>query len=278
MRVHRFPIRLLFASLAASPLVGCEMLHSNVPVAVTVIDAETKAPVPGAEVVLVYPVDDSGAHNRDIAAITAAGGVAQLKTPSSEALPQLKLVAPGYLPEQRGLPGDAIRGIKTAESSWPFSHIEPVAFFVEVYHGPEPSVDLTVPLGFKGQVKVEVRVREDVVYQPMQRTFSATVPTDGKVQVDGPLILKHGRGPVFFAHFADEAHTLIPGEDAPDNAIAFRWLRSEGRTEVFVVGTRAEYESYRRALNKPAGGGDSSGDKKGKGRRGGGGGGDGSGS
>ena len=193
-------------------------------------------------------------------------------------MPQVKLSAPNYLPEKRGLPGDALRGLKANESMWPFfNHPETVTVTMELYHGPIPEIHLLVPPGYRGQIKVDVHVREDVAYQPGLREFQGTVPADGMVQIEGPPILRHGCGPKFRAIYMDEAHTEVPTELGPDE-VGFRWVRTEGRTEIFVIGTKADYEKYRRAGDKgSSSNSDSNSGKSGKGggggRRGGGGGG-----
>jgi len=272
----RQPVQLALFPLVVFTAVGCQMMHPSIPVAVTIRDAETKAPIPGAEVVFLYPTDDSSSHARDSTGKTDPYGVAQIRAATGDdALPQIKISAPGYLPEQKGVPGDALRAIKAAESFWSStSHQTPVEIAMEVYRGPVPTVELIVANGFRGLIKVEVRIREDVVYEPGQRVFPRNVPSDGSVQVEGPPILRHDRGPVFCARYGDD-NALIPTQDLKDDEIGFRWLRCEGRTEFFVIGTRAELEKYRRATAK-GGGSDSGSDKgsgKGGGRRGGGGGG-----
>ncbi|HEV3440906.1 MAG TPA: carboxypeptidase-like regulatory domain-containing protein [Gemmata sp.] len=268
--------QLVLFPLVIFTAVGCQMMHPSIPVAMTIRDAETKAPIPGAEVVFLYPTDDSSSHARDSTGKTDPNGVAQIRAVSADdALPQVKISAPGYLPEQKGLPGDALRAIKAANPFWSStSHQSPVEIAMEVYRGPVPTVELMVVNGYRGLIKVEVRIREDVVYEPGQRVFPRNVPTDGSVQVEGPPILRRDHGLVFCARYGDD-NALIPTQDLKDDEVGFRWLRCEGRTEFFVIGTRADLEKFRRAAVK-AGGSDSGSDKssgKGGGRRGGGGGG-----
>lgn len=259
---------------ACAPAVGCSMMHPSVPVEVTVRDAETKQPIPSAEVALLYPTTNSDTQPHESKATTAPTGNARLTANAGEdAIPQVRIIAAGYLTEEKRLPGDALRALKAADSLWPFSQPAPVTLTLDVYRGPDPTIDLTVPAKWRGQVRVEVRVREDIAYEPQKRTFTAVVPTDGNVVMEGPPVLKRGRGPIFFAHYADEAHTLVPSE-APDDQVAFRWLRTEGQIEVFIIGTKAEFDSYRRMAVR-TGGSDSGSGKGGKGggKKGGGGGG-----
>lgn len=268
----RLFIRIVAGSLALNAAVGCQSMHPTVPVAVTIRDAETKAPVPGAEVTFLYPADDSGTHSRDATGVTNAGGIAQVRaTTDADGLPQVKINAANYIADQRMLPGDALRAIRSS-SSWPFTgRTDPVEVSLDVYRGPMPVIDLIVPNGYRGLIKVDVRIREDVAYEQGQRVFRYNVPPDGLVQADGPPILRSCK-PVYFARHLDD--TRVPTE-VRDDEVGFRWLRAEGRTEVFVIGTKGEWESYRRAGDKGSGsdpGTGKSGGGKGSGRRGGGGG------
>jgi uncharacterized membrane protein YgcG len=271
-----FPARVM-ASLAVFPVMifaatGCEMMHPSTPVSVAVWDVETKAPVPGAEVAFLYPTSDPSAKSRDLTGTTNASGIAQVRgVTTDDGLPQVKITAPGYILEQKGLPGDALRSIKENNSFWS-SHHNTVELALFVYHGPSAAIELTVPVGYRGMIKADVRVREDIVYPRDQRVFTGIV-ADGAVQVDGSPLLRSEYKPVFRARYADD--TPVP-MNVQDNEVGFRWLRTEGRTEIFVIGTRAEWEGFRRATDKTnaadSGGKKNGGSGSGGGRRGGGGG------
>ncbi len=264
----RLFLRIIAGSLVLHAAAGCQYLHPTVPVAVTIRDAETKAPVAGAQVAILYPTDESGVHGRDVSGVTSATGVVHVQASTDdEALPQVKINAANYIEDQRMLPGDALRAIRSTSPLGPlFGRNEPVEVALEVYRGPMPVIDLIVPNGYRGLVKVEIRIREDVAYEQGQRVFRYNVPPDGSVQADGPPILRNIRKPVYFARYPDD--TQVP-TDVKDNEVGFRWLRAEGRTEVFVIGTKAEWENFRRAGDKNSNS-DSGSSKKGS-RRGGGG-------
>ncbi|HEV3383425.1 MAG TPA: hypothetical protein VG097_01350 [Gemmata sp.] len=279
----RYPARTIaqFAifSLAIAAANGCQMMHPSAPVAVTVLDAETKTPVPGAQVAFLYPTSDSSEKTRDITGTTNASGVAQISGVSTDdGLPQVRITAPGYVLEQSGLPGSALHSIKENNSFWSSfsSHRDPVELPLYVFHGPSAAIELTVPAGYRGMIKVDVRIREDITYPRDQRVFTGTL-ADGAVQVDGSPLLRSEYKPVYRARYSDD--TPVP-MNVQDNEVGFRWLRTEGRTELFVIGTRAEWEGFRRATDKAIAA-DASGKKSGGsgggggGRRGGGGGGSG---
>jgi hypothetical protein len=232
-------------------LAGCHGLQPTAPVKVVVRDAETRMPIPGAEVALVYPADGP-ASKQNSSGRTGPDGIVQVQAVAGEeAPPRIKLSAENYLAEQKGLPGEAIRGLKETHL---FSRAprEPVEVVYDLYSGPEPTVELVVPTGYRGVVKAEVRVKEEVVYPHGQRKFTYTVPPSGIVEVAGPAILLHGKGPAYQARYADGTPLPI---DARELEVGLRWLRSEGRNEVFVVGTRSEWEAQRRASDKGWSGG-----------------------
>jgi uncharacterized membrane protein YgcG len=263
-----------FAILSLASATGCQMMHPSSPVAVSVLDAETNAAVPGAEVVLLYPTSDPSAKSRDITATTNPSGVAQIRgVTTDDGLPQVRITAPGYILEQSGLPGSVLHTIKENNSFWSSfsSRHDPVELALYVYHGPSAAIELTVPAGYRGMIKVDVRIREDIKYPRDQRVFTGTV-VDGAVQVDGSPLLRSECKPVYRARYTDD--TPVP-MNVQDNEVGFRWLRTEGRTEIFVIGTRAEWEGFRRATDKAiaadASGKKNSGSGGSGGRRGGGG-------
>jgi hypothetical protein len=168
--------------------------------------------------------------------------------------------AAGYLPEEADLgvgaaPGDAV---------------------VQVYAGPRPVVELTVPTGYRGVVTVAARVRDDAPFPPGQRAFNFTVPESGVVSFDAPPVFGHGAGPEFTARFADGSSL---SKQPRDDEVGFRWLGRSGDTHTFVVGTRADYEDAEKSARGNGPGSRSSGSKsdggaqqgRGRGRRGGGG-------
>jgi hypothetical protein len=193
---------------------------------VVVRDAETKAPIPGAEVHLLSTTDIS----RDLAAATTGpdGSVQLAIQPSKEGGLMAEVHAAGY---QTGEQDVTI--LKTQNQA-----------VVEVFSGTRPTVELVLPPGFRGQVTAKVRVQPDA--PPGRREFAFEVPTSGTVEVTGPAILGHPLGPEFRARYPDG--TQLP-KDAPDEVIAFRYLRTDGQDQLFVVGTRMEWEEVRKAHN-----------------------------
>src|SRR5438552_516671 len=81
-------------------LSGCQTLQGSRPVTVQVRDAETKAAISGAGVLISYPLARAFYEPSRSSAKTAADGLARLTAvPSEDALILLETKAPGYLAE-----------------------------------------------------------------------------------------------------------------------------------------------------------------------------------
>jgi hypothetical protein len=261
--------------LVAAP--GCQAFHMYRPVVIRAQDAETKKPIPGAEVHLTYPLALSSSGPWEPVGTTGDDGTVRLKAaPYGEAGILLDVAAPGYMTEQKSYPVEAV---KVIEPSYPFEsdRQRPVNFVVEMYAGPAPAVELVLPAGYRGTVRAAVRVQDDAPFTPGQRVFSYAVPPSGDVQVTGPPLLRRVHTPDFRARYADGPEL---SRQAKDDEIGFWCLKTEGATEYFVVGTRAEFEELRRSEsadegkpNRSSGGGKGGGRGSRRGGRGGGGGG-----
>jgi hypothetical protein len=250
-------------ALAAVALPGCHSFSR--PVSILVRDAETKAPVPGAQV----SISDTIAHPpRVTVRHTGDGGIAHVKvTPFAEFAYAVEATAPGYLPSQKDLPVEDVRKI----SASPFtSHdLDSPTLVVDVFQGPRPTIELTVPTGYRGLLRVELRTDENVSYTPGQRLFRYDVPSTGVVQIVGPPVLLHGLTPDIRVKYPDGTEL---SREAKDSDVGLRWV-SGGNSPVFVIGTKSEGDEARKALEKdePRGhGGRGSGTRGGGGHHGGG--------
>lgn len=152
----------------------------------------------------------------------------------------METTAPGYLLDQKSLSGDLV-AIPTHEPFGLFGAKEPppVSLVAELYAEPGPTIELVLPSGYKGLVRVEVRPRDDVPCPPGQRRFRYDVSPSGEVVATGPALLR--RLPNFVASYADGAPLSVK---AKDDEVGWRWLKSDGVRETFVVGTLAEFYYY----------------------------------
>jgi hypothetical protein len=229
-------------------------------------DAETKQPIPGAEIHLTYPLAQSSTAPWQSVGATGNDGLAHLRAaPYGQAGVLLDVSAPGYLNEQKNYPTAAVEAIKPA-GFFESGERQSADFVVDLYTGPSPEVELVLPDGFRGMVKVGVKIDDSATCPPGQRKFSYTVPPSGTLEFTGPPMLRRVFSPDFNARYANGT----PLSRKPqDDEIGFLCLRSEGGYDYFVVGTRAEYEELRRADRRDDSGSRSSGGGKGGGGRGG---------
>ncbi len=262
--------RILFGPLLLLPTItGCHMLHPTPTIPVVVLDAETKEPIAGAEVQLWTRLDVSPGHVEP-SGITGPDGMARIKVAiSKEADVLIHVCAPNYLP-------DAVDLMLAGKGAG----APPGGAIVEMFAGPRPTIQLLVPDNFRGDLKVEVKIQDDAQSHIRQREFLYKVPPltplnvagmPVVVHVVGPPVFERGLGPEFHGLYANG--TPMPKEPK-DSELVLRWVRSEGLDQYFVVGSKIDQESARRAAEKNIGPRESNNDSKGSGggRRGGGGG------
>jgi hypothetical protein len=211
---------------------------------VQVRDAETKQPLVGAEVYLSYPLTPPELAPWNSSGTTAEDGIVRLRVaPNGENGSRLDVTAKGFLAEAKDLADDAVQALKPARF-FEVAESRPVNVVVELVAEPPPTVELIVPTGYRGIVKVEVQVQEDAAYSPGQRQFCYPVPPSGLVQASGPPLLHH-IGPVdVHARYADGTPLR---RDAKKSELGFWWLKPEGKYQCFVIGTRGEFDAFCRA-------------------------------
>jgi hypothetical protein len=112
-----------------------------------------------------------------------------------------------------------------------------------MYAEPGPTVELVVPAGYHGLVKAELRIQDDAPVRPGQRCFCYPVPLDGVVTAIGPRLLRRV-GPADYRFRYADGLPLTP--NAKGSEIGFWWLKTDGWSQCFVIGTEHEYDAYRR--------------------------------
>ncbi len=265
MRCHGLARSLLAAAVILAA--GCQAFHSYRPVGVLVRDAETKQPIPAAQVAIHYPAAPSAMAPTELSAATGNDGVARLQAaPYGPLGISVTACASGYQPEELDMGVEAVRAIKTA--GW-FEHTErrPAEMVVELDPEPRFGVELIVPVGYHGLVKADVQPQDDALCPPRQRCFRAEVPPDGVVRIKGPPVLRRVQILDFKARYSDG--TAL-GSDMDAVKVGFRWLKREGNVQCFVIGTQAEYDGWCRRLLDASGGPSRSEGGKSQGRGGGG--------
>ena len=239
-----------------SVLPGCMSWSGYRPIAIQVRDAETKQPIGGAEVRIWYPTEPPAKAGTNSRGLTQPDGIARMQVSSDPAAcPLAELSAPGFLWEEKSLPG------KDAKKN---PHAVDVTF--EMYAEPRPTGELVVPTGYRGVIEVKVQVHEDAPAVPSQRAFRAVVSPTGAAEVTGPPILHYVNGQGFQAKYADG--TPIKRDVTEFDEVGFWWLKGEESDQLFLVGTKDEYEAHRRSAQDDGGKTRSSGGGKGGGRGG----------
>jgi len=243
---------------------GCQALHRYRPVAVLARDAETKQPIAGAEVRITYPFTAPTCAPWDSSGTTKADGVAHLRAaPYGENGIMLDVTAKGYMFEDKGIPIEAVVAIPPAGIFEAVAR-RPVNFVMELYAEPRPTIELIVPVGFRGLVKVDVQIKDDAPLVAGQRCFSYIVPASGAVQATGPSLLRRVFPQDYHAKVADGTPLTRQAKDAE---IGFWWLKSESGCQYFVLGTRNEFDDLRSAYEKTGEGHSSGGSGGGRSHR-----------
>lgn len=235
---HQRLVECLFLSVCLTAgASGCQLFRSHTAITVVAQDAETKQPIPGAEVTISSPLSCCGR--------TGADGIAHLKAvKTDESGAEVEVAATGYMFEEKNLPAKEIHTSKPAHlmkgSAQPT-----VQVVVELYAEPRPTIELVVPADYQGMIKAEVQVQDNLPCPAGERLFRVEVPPSGEVQVVGPALLH--RSPDFSACYPDG--TAL-SRHAKGVEIGLFWLKSEGKCEYFLVGTESAYQDYCRTARK----------------------------
>jgi hypothetical protein len=241
---------LLYPALLLAPAPGCQALHRYRPVPVLVRDAETKKPIPGAEVKISYPAAREVLAPWESLGTTEADGIARLRAePYQETGLVVEATAQGYLFEELSVAAETIEAIEPAHF---FEKVEqrPAALVLEMYAEPNPTVELVVPTGYRGLVKVEVQIQEDATFPAGQRCFRYPVSVAGVAQVKGPPFLRRVFSADYRACYADGTPLRQHGD--PEE-VGLHWLKYDDTDQYFVVGTQRDYDSYRREMRRTGG-------------------------
>ncbi|QEL16174.1 hypothetical protein [Limnoglobus roseus] len=235
---------------------GCHSTPKQPPMTVHVRDAETKEPIVGAT------VDLSKLKGTPIAKqVTTAGGVAQLTNPSQDDDGYLDVSAKGYLTEAR--PVYALKDSPPAAGAV----AQAQAVEIELYAAPQPAVELMIPTGFRGLIKVEFKVTADDGHS-RPRLFPVAVSADGTAQIVGPSII-HAVTPQDVRAVRPDGTALPTG--GPADAVQLRWVKTTEQMDYFVFGTQSECGDARKSIDPEDKGSGGGGGGKGGGRKGGGG-------
>ncbi len=247
---------LVYSMLVAAAGPGCQVVAPYRPLPVLVRDAETKKPIEGAVARAFYPLARGPLTPPELRRVTDEDGIADLRaSPLENGCVRIEAVAPGYLPGEKLLDADAVRALEPLR---PFEAADsrPASVTVDLYAEPRPAVELVVPTGYRGELRVEIDARDDAPVSPGQRVFRVSVSPKGTARVTGPAILRRVFPTDIRACYADGTPLSPLAKDA---AQGFWWVRSEGKSQCFLVGRKDEFDALRRSYQPPDGDGSGTG-------------------
>lgn len=229
---------------------GCQTLPGSHTLSVLVRDAETKKPIPTAEVYLCQRLKQDEVAPCRSSGFTQADGIARLRVESGgEHGYQVQAVAQGYLPEKMDVPTELANGRRQpADKLDPSDDAgrSPADVIVEIYSAPDFSVEFVLPPDYRGLVKAEIQDQDNFALQAGQRCFRFPVSASGDVLVKGPSLLRRISAEEFQARYGNGP---LLGTTMDAEKVGFRWLKSAGDQHLFVVGTQMDYETLHRQVS-----------------------------
>jgi hypothetical protein len=249
MRNRRLAQCLLCLLFLFCLVAGCQTFHSDQTLAVLVRDAETKKPVATAEVYLCQRLKADEVAPCHTAAFTEADGIARLHAdPGGEHGFQVQAVAQGYLPEKIDIPAEKESNRQPSASKRDQSadtDSTPADAVVEIYAAPDFSVELILPPGYRGLVKADIQIQDNLPLPTGQRCFRFPVSPTGDVLVKGPPQLRRVSPQEFRARYGDGPQL---GTTMDAQQVGFRWLRGARNQHLFVIGNQLDYETLHRQV------------------------------
>lgn len=214
------------------------------PLPVLVRDAETKKPIADAEVHLSYQLSRDSLAPFNSSERTGADGIVHLKAaPYGDFGVLLEANAAGYMADQQTISTELIQKMKPA-SLFDEGKQRPPEYIIDMYAEPRFTVELIVPVGYRGLIKADVQIQDDLPAAPGQRCYRYEV-ANGFAAIKAPAVLRRICPQEFRACYSDG--TPVSNEMTLLK-VGFRWLRCEGKIHYYVVGTQPEYDMLRRSI------------------------------
>ncbi|OAI49012.1 hypothetical protein AYO44_01005 [Planctomycetaceae bacterium SCGC AG-212-F19] len=235
----------LLPVLLLSVAPGCQAYYRYQPISVLALDAETKMPIAGAQVRISYPLMPAVSVPVNSSGTTGTDGVVLLRAAaSSDAGPLVEVTASGYLFEEKSASVEVLRAPEATQRV-PTEGERSARLVLELYAEPPPTIELVLPTGYRGVVKVDVQTQDQAPATVGQRCFSYEVPASGVVQITGPALLRRVLPAEFRARFTDGTALSREPKDMELGIWCVQW---EEKHLDFWVGTQRDYESYRPSL------------------------------
>jgi hypothetical protein len=245
---RRLARRLLCLILLFFLMPGCQVIQGERTLTVLVRDAETKQPIPSAEVYLCQCLKDNEIAPCRSRNLTHENGIAQVRAEANGQFGlQVQAIAPGHLVDQVTVPAEVLNGRRqpSGKRDKPAGASGSPDVIVEVYSEPSFRVEFVLPSGYRGLVKAEIQLQDNVPLAPHQRCFRFDVSRTGEVLLTGPSLLQRVAATEYRARY-DNGPLL--GERMDAEKVGFRWIKGAGKLQYFVVGTQVDYEVLHRRL------------------------------
>ncbi len=237
----RFARCLLCLALVGAP--ACQSFYSYRPMTIQARDAETGQPISGAVVHISYPLVHASQAPYDSVDATGPDGQVHLQAaPFGPAGVLVEAKAHGYLMEQMTLPVENVQDVPRA--GW-FEDVNkrPATLTIDLYAEPRPTIELVLPVSFRGVLSVEVKTDPKAPRTRGQRCFTYPVANGGNLELAGPPLLARVAALDYSARYTDGTKL---SRDAKGLEIGFWGLNADGNRLTFLVGTRDEFEAKRR--------------------------------
>ena len=242
MSGYRLPVALVCCTITVA-LAGCGLFRTYRPLTVQVIDGETRQPLAGAEVSVSYP------NMLDFTAPIPRSG--KTDETGTVAIPvaeyhstQLSGALAGYYQLH------PYRVSTESVTREPMRQISPI---IELWKSPAPKIEVIVPDGYRGPVKVVYETTPPETYELGRRMFTFRADRSGCVTVSGPAFLNGFLTDVTARH---ESGGVIPSPSASrPEEVAFRWVDCDQlpdghQSQLFVVGTEADGKALWERVNR----------------------------
>jgi hypothetical protein len=242
MRRKRGMRSVLWLVAALVACAGCKAWHCYRPVTIQVQDAETGEPISGAHVRLGYYLLVDPFAPKRTAGMTGPDGTVELVAAPYEGRAVMFVSADGYFSEgMQSLHDDDIRACHRDRRK----PRKPVV--VEMFAEPAATIELVIPTGYRGLVRVEVQEIPPPTVR--LRTIQAVVPTSGIVLIKGPRLLRRAECVDCLLRYADGT----PLESPPVGAGVGYWRLDEEGEDVryFLVGSQKDHDDSYPHLHRP---------------------------
>jgi hypothetical protein len=221
-------------------LMGHYAIYGHRTVTIDVRDAESGAPIPGAEVRTAYSQNEFAYNRPDLqTSLTQADG--SVTTTIAKFDHGWFASAPGYIPTEP----DQTELEPQPEAAELSGHVT-----LRLYRLPEPTVRVLVPAGYRGPLFIEIVNSEHGTTIPGTRQFTFRASEAGYVPVESnPLITLAIR--LHYSNWFEvvDGDGLTIRAQSPGNP-SIHWIACIRSRELFVVGSQHDAELQRARVTR----------------------------